>query len=199
MINGINGIQNYDAMRNVAISGAAGQDGDNGSRIGINGQNGADGSRIGLNGQNGVDGSRTGVRGVGGDEEKDETRTGKTDPNRECQTCKRRKYQDGSNENVSFKSPTHISPNAAGSAVRAHEGEHVANAYAKAAQNGGKVLNASVRIHTAVCPECGRVYVSGGVTNTTIKYPNEDNPYMKGLKAQQSVDLTGRNANYTIS
>ena len=28
----------------------------------------------------------------------------------ECQTCKNRKYQDGSNENVSFKSASHISP-----------------------------------------------------------------------------------------
>lgn len=110
----------------------------------------------------------------------------------ECQTCKNRKYQDGSNENVSFKSPTHVSPNAAGSAVRAHEGEHVSNAYTKAAQNNGKVIRASVTLHTAVCPECGRVYVSGGTTNTAIKYGNEDNPYVKNLKAQQEDALKGR-------
>ena len=92
----------------------------------------------------------------------------------ECQTCKERKYQDGSNENVSFKSPTHISPNAAAGAVRAHEGEHVANAYSKAAKDGGKVINASVSIHTAICPECGTSYVSGGTTHTLIKYPKEE-------------------------
>ena len=37
----------------------------------------------------------------------------------ECETCKGRKYQDGSNEaDVSFKNATHVSPNAAGAAVR---------------------------------------------------------------------------------
>ena len=37
----------------------------------------------------------------------------------ECQTCKNRKYVDGSNEaNVSFKNAAHISPEAASSAVR---------------------------------------------------------------------------------
>lgn len=52
----------------------------------------------------------------------------------ECQTCKNRKYQDGSDEMVSFKSAAHISPQAAAGRVRAHEGEHVSNAYDKAAQ-----------------------------------------------------------------
>ena len=32
----------------------------------------------------------------------------------ECQTCKNRKYVDGSNENVSYKSAAHIAPGAAG-------------------------------------------------------------------------------------
>ena len=84
----------------------------------------------------------------------------------ECETCRERKYQDGSDENVSFKAASHISPEQAGAAVRAHEGEHVSNAYKKAAQEGGKVIHAGVSIHTAVCPECGRTYVSGGTTNT---------------------------------
>ena len=86
----------------------------------------------------------------------------------ECQTCKERKYQDGSDENVSFKSAQHISPTEAGARVRAHEQEHVANAYSKAEEKGGKVINASVSIHTAICPECGRTYVSGGLTRTSI-------------------------------
>ncbi len=112
----------------------------------------------------------------------------------ECQTCKERKYQDGSDEsNVSFQTAQHIDPSAAGAAVRAHEGEHVSNAYKKAAQDGGKVLQASVAIHTAVCPECGRVYVSGGTTTTKIQYKNEDNPYTKNMKNRDKGLLSGMN------
>ncbi|MBO4776744.1 MAG: hypothetical protein J5515_09015 [Lachnospiraceae bacterium] len=109
--------------------------------------------------------------------------SGKTEGARECQTCKNRKYQDGSDEMVSFKSASHISPEAAATRVMAHEMEHVSNAYAKAETGEGKVLQASVTLKTSVCPECGRVYVSGGVTNTKIKYSNEDQPYQKQLKA----------------
>ena len=111
----------------------------------------------------------------------------------ECQTCKERKYQDGSDENVSFKSAQHISPEAAAARVRGHEQEHVANAYSKAAQGGGKVINASVAIHTAVCPECGRTYVSGGTTTTMIKYNNEKNPYTQNKKANDALGLVGQN------
>lgn len=114
----------------------------------------------------------------------------------ECQTCKERKYQDGSNENVSFKSASHVSPNAAGSAVRAHEGEHVANAYTKAAKGNGKVVNASVSIHTSICPECGRSYVSGGTTSTTIKYSNESNPYQQNRKSIDAAQMVGANIDY---
>lgn len=116
----------------------------------------------------------------------------------ECQTCKERKYQDGSDENVSFKSAAHISPEAAGAAVRAHEGEHVSNAYKEAAEKGGEVVNASVTIHTAICPECGRTYVSGGTTNTTIRFSNEkeNNPYEKAKKAQEAIKLRGKNIDY---
>lgn len=111
----------------------------------------------------------------------------------ECETCKTRKYQDGSDENVSFKSASHISPQAAGAAVRAHENEHVSNAYKKASQNNGEVLSATVSIHMAVCPECGRSYVSGGTTNTMIKYTNESNPYQKELKRTDATRLRGAN------
>ncbi len=88
----------------------------------------------------------------------------------ECATCAGRMYQDGSDENVSFKAAAHLSPNTAGAAVRSHEGEHVGNAYKKAFMNNGKVLRASVSIHMSVCPECGRSYVSGGTTSTSIAY-----------------------------
>ena len=110
------------------------------------------------------------------EKEQNKTPGRKSDPS-ECQTCKNRKYQDGSNEsNVSFKAPTHISPESAGSLVRAHEGQHVSNAFRKASENNGEVISCSVTLKTEVCPECGRVYISGGLTNTTIKYRNESNP-----------------------
>ncbi len=97
---------------------------------------------------------------------------GKSSPE-DCETCKNRKYKDGSDESdVSFQTATHVDPSAAGAKVRAHEQEHVSNAYSKAAEAGGKVLSVGVAIHTSVCPECGRIYVSGGVTHTVIAYPN---------------------------
>ncbi|MBQ9140775.1 MAG: hypothetical protein IJX63_03165 [Lachnospiraceae bacterium] len=108
----------------------------------------------------------------------------------ECQTCKERKYQDGSDEMVSFKAAAHISPEDSASKVRAHEQEHVSNAYKKAAQMDGKVLQASVRLQTAVCPECGRSYVAGGTTSTKIQY-KEDNPYDKNNKALQAEAFKG--------
>lgn len=119
---------------------------------------------------------------------------GKTNPadKSECQTCKNRKYQDGSDEMVSFKAPAHISPQAAPAAVRAHEGEHVSNAYKKAAQDNGRVVQASVAIHTSICPECGRSYVSGGTTTTKIAY-KEENLYEKNLKGYHASATTGDN------
>lgn len=117
----------------------------------------------------------------------------------ECKTCKERKYQDGSNEMVSFKSAQHISPESAYSRVRAHEQEHVSNAYKKAAQSkGAQVVNCSVAIHTAICPECGRSYVSGGTTSTSIKYKNESNPYTRDMKAQHADAMSGANVDFAV-
>lgn len=116
----------------------------------------------------------------------------------ECETCKNRKYQDGSDENVSFKAPAHVDPKAAAGAVRSHEQEHVSNAYSKAAQNNGKVISANVSIHTAICPECGRSYVSGGTTRTQIKYYNEDNPYQKDLKQTDGLKYRGMGFNAAV-
>lgn len=125
-------------------------------------------------------------------------RMGIKDPAEECQTCKNRKYKDGSDEMVSFKTPTHISPESAAAAVRAHEQEHVTNAYSDAATKNGKVISASVSIHTAICPECGRTYISGGTTHTQIKYFNEDNPYQKGLKSADRAKYSGMNLDYAV-
>jgi hypothetical protein len=106
----------------------------------------------------------SGARAVGGpDDAKPTEQIGAV----ECQTCKDRKYQDGSNDpGVSFKTPGHIDPANAQSVVRAHEQEHVSNEQAKAQSGERKVVSQSVRLFTSVCPECGRSYVSGGVTRT---------------------------------
>ncbi|SFG83995.1 hypothetical protein [Oribacterium sp. WCC10] len=110
-----------------------------------------------------------------GQTDSDTVKAGRISSPSECQTCKNRKYQDGSNEmDVSFKSASHISVGEAPSKVRAHEQEHVSNAYQKADEKNGKVLQASVSIKTAVCPECGTTYVAGGETTTKISYPVGD-------------------------
>ncbi len=116
----------------------------------------------------------------------------------ECETCKNRKYQDGSDEMVSFKSAQHIAPQAAAARVRGHEAEHVSNAYKDAAMNNGKVLQASVSIKTAVCPECGRTYVAGGETCTMIKYTNEENPYTQARKDMNKQGLLGANVDLAV-
>lgn len=116
----------------------------------------------------------------------------------ECETCANRKYQDESDEMVSFKSPGHISPQASIGKVMAHEMEHVGNAYKKAAEGNGKVISANVTLKNAVCPECGRTYVAGGETSTQIKYFNEDNPYQQDKKMQDFLDYRGSNINIAV-
>jgi hypothetical protein len=84
----------------------------------------------------------------------------------ECQTCKERQYVDGSNDSgVSFQTPTSVEPGTEASAVRSHEQEHVTRNAAKA-QREGMTAHSSVTLHSAICPECGRVYISGGTTTT---------------------------------
>lgn len=118
--------------------------------------------------------------------------TGKVKPS-ECQTCKNRKYQDGSDEgNVSFKSPGHISPAASYGKVMAHEQEHVANAISEGNQENKELVSVSVSLHMAVCPECGTSYVSGGTTNTTMATYSE-NPYDQSRKAIEGSYLKGQN------
>lgn len=89
---------------------------------------------------------------------------------KECKTWSSRTYQDGSGDpGVSFKTPTHVSPGAAPSAVLGHELEHVRRNQAKAEQEDKVVVMQSVSIHNAICPECGLSYVSGGTTTTVTK------------------------------
>lgn len=121
--------------------------------------------------------------------ESTEKQAGRKSSPAECETCRNRKYQDGSDEgDVSFKAAAHIDPNAAAARVRSHEQEHVSNAYQKASENNGKVVSCNVSIHTDICPECGRTYVSGGTTATQIRYVNEDNPYQKEMKSSDAAN-----------
>ena len=96
----------------------------------------------------------------------------------ECQTCKKRKYQDGSDDpGVSFKTATSVDPRMVQAAVRGHENEHVVRERAKAVQEDRKVLSQSVTYHNAICPECGRVYLAGGTTRTvTVNQPEPFTP-----------------------
>ena len=95
----------------------------------------------------------------------------------ECQTCQERTYQDGSDDSsVSYQSPTHSDADYAPAAVRGHELEHVAHEQAKAQKEDRKVVSQTVTLHTDICPECGRVYVSGGTTRTVTKANNTEAP-----------------------
>ncbi len=97
----------------------------------------------------------------------------------QCQTCKERKYQDGSNDpGVSFKTPTNIAPEQAAAAVRGHEQEHVVREQAKAQRENREIVSQSVTYHTAICPECGKVYISGGTTRTSSR-AIEEQPTME--------------------
>lgn len=95
----------------------------------------------------------------------------------ECQTCKNRKYQDGSDDpGVSFKTASKITGSAE-AAVRNHEYEHVYRNRAKADREGEEIVSQSVVIKHGICPECGKVYVEGGETTTVTrkKTDNSDN------------------------
>ena len=94
----------------------------------------------------------------------------------ECETCEKRKYQDGSDDmGVSYQTPTNIKPEQAASAVRGHEMEHVYREQAKAEREGRKVVSQTVTMHTEICPECGKAYVSGGTTETVTKADTDAN------------------------
>ncbi len=130
-----------------------------------------------------------------GSEEVTGANTGKKVGKTECQTCKNRKYVDGSDEgDVSFKTPGHIAPENSASRVMAHEQEHVANAIAEGNEKGKELVSATVTLHTSVCPECGRVYVSGGTTHTMIRSTSESsNPYVKLQQNMNRNLLAGMN------
>ena len=106
-----------------------------------------------------------------------------------CETCENRKYVDGSDESdVSFKTPGHIDPSAAAATVSAHERMHVANAIQEGSKKDAKLLSVSVQLHTAICPECGKTYVSGGTTRTQMQHTTDGSDIDESRKAR----LTGK-------
>ncbi len=115
----------------------------------------------------------------------------------ECQTCKNRRYVDGSDEsNVSFKTPGYISPQSSASVVSAHERQHVGNAVNEGNKKGNKLLSVSVSLETSTCPECGKTYVSGGKTRTIMEKSVEEtklNPYNQGEEMVKRFLMQGMN------
>ncbi len=94
-----------------------------------------------------------------------------------CETCSTRRYQDNSMDSgVSFQSPTRISPQQASSTVVSHEKEHFTREAVKAEVENKDVLVNSIRIHSAICPECGKAYVSGGETTTVTRTRKNESP-----------------------
>lgn len=93
----------------------------------------------------------------------------------ECETCKNRKYQDESDDpGVSFKTASKVGAGSAEAAVRGHEYEHVNRNQAKAAREGKEIVYQSVIIKRAICPECGKSYVSGGETKTVTREKRDE-------------------------
>ena len=111
----------------------------------------------------------------------------------ECATCESRKYQDGSDDmGVSFQTPTNIKPEQAASAVRGHEMEHVYREQAKAGREGRKVVSQNVTMHTEICPECGKSYVSGGTTRTVTKADTDNAAQQQDLARQNEEEQKAR-------
>jgi len=102
-----------------------------------------------------------------------------------CQICASRRYVDQSSDSsVSFQTPTKLAPSEAAFAVAAHENEHVVHNRESARQEG-MVARSTVTISYGVCPECGRIYVAGGKTETTFT-PRQQT---------DDSDLSGRGGN----
>ena len=116
----------------------------------------------------------------------------------ECQTCKNRRYQDGSDEMVSFKSPGRIKPEESYAKVMSHEQEHVANAIAEGNKDNKELVSVSVSLKTAICPECGRAYIAGGTTNTTMKTTYSDDAYGKNQKAFEAEATKGNRIDFAV-
>lgn len=111
----------------------------------------------------------------------------KTSGEAECKTCKERKYQDGSDDpGVSFKTPTNVAPEQAAAAVRGHEQEHVVREQAKARREDRRVVSQSVTLHSDICPECDKAYISGGTTRTVTAAQQQEQADTQQQDQQES-------------
>lgn len=98
-------------------------------------------------------------------------------PDGVCLTCKSRRYQDVSSDGgVSFQTPTHISPEASFSAVRAHEYEHIRRDRAAAEERGDEIVFQNVSFRVSTCDECGKAYKSGGTATTVSRTVSDKRP-----------------------
>ncbi len=111
----------------------------------------------------------------------------------DCQTCSERKYQDESDDGgVSFQSATKMTPTQAGTAVSSHEREHVRREQTKADNDENvEVVKNQVSLQKSICPECGKIYVSGGETTTITKETSE-----LSQKALNKNDVQGINFDF---
>jgi hypothetical protein len=112
----------------------------------------------------------------------------------ECETCKTRMYQDDSDDGgVSFQAPGHISPSQSLAKVMSHEAEHVIREPIHAERDGKMVVGQSVVLKYAICPECGRQYVAGGVTHTqTVDDPTnskKDSTFLYNVNEQSEKGI----------
>lgn len=181
---GVSGVRQADASGGAPASTTAPSAGGTANASG--GANGVTPAGA-ANGTNAASGA-TPANGANGDAAAQMQGAGRNEKGRfdrnECQTCKNRTYQDGSNDpGVSFKSPTKMAPEQAASAVMGHEMEHVNRNRAKAASEGREVISQSVTLHNAICSECGKSYVAGGVTRT-VTANKRQNPYQAAQNQQ---------------
>ncbi len=114
----------------------------------------------------------------------------------ECQMCAERKYVDGSNDpGVTFKTPGKISAEESFVKVRSHEYEHVHRDRAKAEREEREVVSQNVTLNNAICPECGGLYVSGGLTTTVSQTKPEltRSEELKEAMLASGMDILGEN------
>ena len=112
----------------------------------------------------------------------------------ECQTCKNRKYVDGSNEaNVPLKM-LRIFHRKRHLLLSGHmRGSMFPMRITKLPRKTAKwYLHPSESRHRSA-RNVARSYISGGVTDTQIRYYNESNPYQQDLKQTDGIKLRGAN------
>lgn len=109
----------------------------------------------------------------------------------ECQTCKERRYKDGSDDNgVSYQTPTYIEKNQSANKVMAHEMEHYRRETMSAEKNDEKIISIGVSTTKSVCPECGASYTSGGATSVTKRkdiHKESENNHFKNKSFEENI------------